>query len=94
MTSAPMTARSFMPESLMGGARLGDSEYRAVVGLLTWLGRVRQADTSHPRVRLWGVPACYGRTAVAPVDHTVPARRSPSPRDRRAARLHHGGCFP
>ncbi|WP_051740412.1 sensor histidine kinase [Streptomyces xylophagus] len=59
-----MTARSFMPESLMGGARLGDSEYRAVVGLLTWLGRVRQADTAHPRVRLWGVPACYALAGI------------------------------
>ncbi|WP_427924692.1 sensor histidine kinase [Streptomyces sp. cg40] len=59
MTSPPMTARSLMPESLMGGARLGDSEYRAVVGLLTWLGRVRQADTAHPRVRRWSIPAVY-----------------------------------
>ncbi|MEV0907013.1 sensor histidine kinase [Streptomyces hokutonensis] len=64
MTSPPLTARSFMPESLMGGARLGDSEYRAVVGLLTWLGRVRQTDTAHPRVRLWGVPACYALAGI------------------------------
>ncbi|MBK3573769.1 two-component sensor histidine kinase [Streptomyces sp. MBT65] len=66
-----------MPESLMGGDRLGDSEYRAVVGLLTWLGRVRSADTAHPRVRLWGVPACY---ALAGIPGLVRAAHDSVPR--------------
>nr|WSY57187.1 histidine kinase [Streptomyces sp. NBC_00886] len=57
--TAPPTDRTVHPESLIGQTRLGDSEYRSVVRLLTWLGRVRAADVTHPRVRRWGVPVCY-----------------------------------
>ncbi|MFI6542066.1 sensor histidine kinase [Streptomyces prunicolor] len=59
MTAPPTTDRLLKPENLIGRTRLGDSEYRSVVRLLTWLGRVRAADVAHPRVRLWGVPAFY-----------------------------------
>ncbi|MFJ9246874.1 sensor histidine kinase [Streptomyces sp. NPDC101776] len=59
MTAPPTTDRPLKPENLMGRTRLGDSEYRSVVRLLTWLGRVRAADLAHPRVRRWGVPAFY-----------------------------------
>ncbi|MFD5073242.1 sensor histidine kinase [Streptomyces sp. NPDC058371] len=57
--TAPPTDRSVHPESLIGRTRLGDSEYRSVVRLLTWLGRMRAADVAHPRARRWGVPALY-----------------------------------
>ncbi|MFJ9896468.1 sensor histidine kinase [Streptomyces sp. NPDC091280] len=62
--TAPPTTGSFQPESLMGRTRLGDSEYRSVVRLLAWLGRVRAADVAHPRVRRWGVPAAYALGGV------------------------------
>ncbi|WP_329263729.1 histidine kinase [Streptomyces sp. NBC_01478] len=64
MTAPPTTDRPLKPENLMGRTRLGDSEYRSVVRLLAWLGRVRAADVAHPRVRLWGVPAFYALGGV------------------------------
>jgi signal transduction histidine kinase len=62
--TAPPKDRSVHPESLIGRTRLGDSEYRSVVRLLTWLGRVRAVDLAHPRVRRWGVPAGYALAGV------------------------------
>nr|WP_328675638.1 MULTISPECIES: histidine kinase [unclassified Streptomyces] len=62
--TAPPKDRSVHPESLIGRTRLGDSEYRSVVRLLTWLGRVRAVDLAHPRVRRWGVPACYALAGI------------------------------
>ena len=59
MTAPPTPDRFVKPENLIGQTRLGDSEYRSVVRLLTWLGRVRAADVAHPRVRRWGVPILY-----------------------------------
>ncbi|MEV6507242.1 histidine kinase [Streptomyces sp. NPDC051642] len=62
--TAPPTDRSVKPQILIGQTRLGDSEYRSVVRLLTWLGRVRAVDVAHPRVRRWGVPACYALAGI------------------------------
>lgn len=58
MTAPAPTTRAFEPETLMGKTRLGDSEYRVIVRLLSWLGSVKQTDLAHPWVRRWGVPAC------------------------------------
>ena len=64
MTAPPTTDRPLKPETLIGQTRLGDSEYRSVVRLLTWLGRVRAVDVAHPRARRWGVPALYALGGV------------------------------
>ncbi|MFJ5307266.1 sensor histidine kinase [Streptomyces sp. NPDC088350] len=76
VSAPPTTARPFEPERLMGRARLGDSEYRSVVWLLTWLTRVKTADMAHPRVRRWGVPACYALAGIPALAQAQAADRS------------------
>ncbi|MER6412840.1 sensor histidine kinase [Streptomyces humidus] len=58
MTSPPPVTwtSGLEPEVLIGRSRLGDAEYRSVVRLLTWLGRVTQAGEARPWVWRWAVP--------------------------------------